>query len=659
MDTKEIDVTGIFEKDGILKEFMPRYEYRESQLKMAGAVEESLEGKRHLLTEADTGVGKSIAYLVPSILWAVKNEKKVIISTNTINLQEQLVYKDLPLLSKVIPLPFKAVLVKGRSNYICLRRFQRIIDDESVSLISSDYKEQLKYIKKWIKKTKDGSLADMAEQPSQQLWSEICCELDNCLGKKCQFFPTGTAKDCGGCFFQKARSKIYSADVLIVNHHLFFSDLALRKIGRSILPAYDAVVLDEAHFVEEIATEHLGFEISNLGVKYLLNKLYNPKTTKGIFIYMREQKGIELVSELHKLTDRFFGVLDERLEDAEDGIIRLAKPGEIPDMLSPKLIELYRELKEIKERIKVNNDLAQEVSQYIRRTSELVEELSIFRNQTLAGYVYWMELEKGKYHRIILQAYPIVVSTHLGTLLFSKIDTVILTGATLSVNKSFDFLKTRLGISEIEELRLGSSFNYKEQMKIYVPKNMASPKEIDKYKEALIKNINKYLDYTGGKAFVLFTNYKLMREVYDAVSPELITKGINTFIQGEGIPRHTMLQRFREDVNSVLFGTDSFWTGVDVEGEALSNVVITRLPFSVPDRPLMRARINYIEEHGGNAFMDYSLPQAIIKLRQGVGRLIRSKTDRGIIAILDNRIINSYYGKLFWESLPDCPRIIE
>lgn len=651
MDTKEISVTDIFEKDGLLAEQMPRYEYRESQVQMAGAVEKVLEEEEHLMVEADTGVGKSIAYLVPSILWALKNEKKVVVSTNTINLQEQLVYKDLPLLEKIIPQPFNAVLVKGRGNYLCLRRFQRALEDEQGQLVPTEYRTNFKYLEKWIKKTKDGTLADMAEQPPQQLWDEICCELDNCLGKKCPFYSA--------CFFQKARSKIYKADLLIVNHHLFFSDLALRKIARSLLPDYDAVILDEAHFVEEVATEHLGIEVSNLGVRYLLNKLYNPKATKGVFIYLHEAKGVEIVSELHKLADKFFNSLDERLQKADDGIIRLTKPGEIPDVLGPKLMELYKELKGIKERVKENNDLSQELSQYIRRTSELVEELSIFRNQTLTGYVYWMELQQGRYRRIILQAYPIVVSQHLKTLLFDNIKTVILTGATLSVNRSFEYFKTRLGASGVNELKLGSSFDYKRQMKIYVPKDIPSPKEMDKYKAALIEKINKYLDYTGGKAFVLFTNYKLMKEVYNKVAPELEDKRINSFIQGEGIPRHIMLQRFREDIDSVLFGTDSFWTGVDVEGEALSNVIITRLPFAVPEHPLMRARIDYIEEQGGNAFMDYSLPQAVIKLRQGVGRLIRSRTDKGIIVILDNRIINSHYGKLFWDSLPDCPRIVE
>lgn len=651
MDTEEIILADIFEKDGLLTEEMPRYEYREAQGKMADAVEKVLQEKRHLMVEADTGVGKSIAYLVPSIMWAVRNEKKVVVSTNTINLQEQLVYKDIPLLKKIIPHQFNAVLVKGRGNYLCLRRFHRALEDSDGQLIPSEYRAELEYLEDWIKGTKDGSTADMAEQPPQKLWDEICCELDNCLGKKCPFYSA--------CFFQRERAKIYKADILIVNHHLFFSDLALRKIGRSLMPDYDAVILDEAHFAEEVATEHLGIEVSNLGVRYLLNKLYNPKTTKGIFIYMHNAKGVEIVSELHRLADKFFNELDERLEKADSGIIRLTKPSQIPDMLGPKLTELYKELKETKERVKENNDMSQELSQYIRRTSELIEELSIFRRQTLDGYVYWMELEQGKYKRIVLQAYPVVVSAHLKVLLFDSVNTVILTGATLSVNKSFEYFKERLGAGEIEELRLGSSFDYKAQMNIYASKDIPSPKEMAKYRRALIEKINKYLDYTGGKAFVLFTNYKLMKEVYEKVQPELMKKGINSFIQGGGIPRHIMLQRFRDDIDSVLFGTDSFWTGVDVEGEALSNVIITRLPFAVPEHPLMRARIEYIEKQGGNAFMDYSLPQAIIKLRQGVGRLIRSRMDKGIIVILDNRIINSHYGRLFWDSLPDCPRIVE
>lgn len=648
MDTKEICLADIFQKGGILEEIMPRYEYRATQVQMANAVQKVLEEERHLMVEADTGVGKSIAYLVPSILWAVRNKKKVVISTNTINLQEQLLYKDLPLLRKVIPYPFNVVLVKGRANYLCLRRFQRV--DEEGQLVPSEYRLQIKRLARWSKKTTDGSLSDLKEEVPQELWDEVCCQLDNCLGKKCPFYDA--------CFFQKARSQIYKADLLIVNHHLFFSDLALRQIGKNILPNYDAVILDEAHFVEDVSTQHLGFEISNLGVKYLLNKLYNPKLTKGILIYMQESKAIQIVDELHRLCEIFFNNLYERLQKVESGIIRLTKPGEIPDILGPKLMGLYKELRQIKDRVR-EDDMKQEISQYIRRTEELVGALSEFRNLTRIGYVYWMELEENKYHRIVLQSYPIIVSSQLKTLLFDSVKTVILTGATLSVNKSFEYFRSRLGIGEVEELRLGSSFNYKEQMKIYVPRDMPSPKDLEEYKEALVEKIKKYLDYTGGKAFVLFTNYKLMKEIYEEVAPRLKKKGINSFVQGGGLSRHTMLQKFRKDIDSVLFGTDSFWTGVDVEGEALSNVIITRLPFAVPDHPLIQARIDYIEEQGGNAFMDYSLPQAIIKLRQGVGRLIRSRTDKGIIVILDTRIINSHYGRLFWDSLPDCPRVIE
>lgn len=650
MDTKEISIAGIFNKDGILKEHMPRYEYRETQVQMAQAINKVLEAEEYLIIEAGTGVGKSIAYLVPAVIWAVKNGKKIVISTNTINLQEQLVYKDIPLLGKIIPYEFSAVLVKGRNNYLCLRKFQRALDDEYDLLVASEFRDELEQIKKWVKKTQDGSLADINNQPSQQLWDEVCCELDNCLGKKCPYFAV--------CFFQKARAKIFKADVLIVNHHLCFSDLALRQMGKNILPGYDAVIFDEAHTVEQIATEHFGIEISNFGIKYLLNKLYNPKANRGILMYLQESAGIKIVLELHRIADSFFEKLYNILKKQESGILR-PNSGDIPDVFGPNLIELHKELKKIKEKAKNNLDAQQELSTQIRRVEDLLEKLSAFRNQTLLGHVYWIELEAGKHQRMVMQAYPVIVGHYLKMNLFDIVKTVIFTGATLSVNKSFEYFKKRIGMEEIEELRLGSGFDYAKQMKVYVPSDMPSPKQIEAYKTALADKILKYLDYTGGKAFVLFTNNKLMREIYEKVSPALIDKGINTFIQGDGLSKHRMLEKFREDINSVLFGTDSFWTGVDVEGEALSNVIITRLPFAVPDHPLTKARIEFIEENEGNAFMDYSLPQAILKLRQGVGRLIRSKTDKGIIVILDNRIITSFYGKHFFNSLPDCPKIIE
>jgi len=651
MKTKEITISDVFNQDGLLAGEMQRYEYRANQVEMSHEVENALSNGGHLMIEADTGVGKSIAYLVPSILWAIKNEKKVVISTNTINLQEQLIFKDLPLLKKIIPAPFEAVLVKGRSNYLCKRRLQRVIDDESALLVPSQYRGELERLIEWVNDTKDGSISDISAEPPAQLWDEVCCEMDNCPGKNCEYF--------GECFFQRARQKIYKADILVVNHHLFFSDLALKQKGKSLLPKYEAVIFDEAHFMESIATEHLGFDISNFAVKYLLNKLYNSKANRGLLMYAQERDGIKRVSALSRTVDAYFSILEEKVRVGGSNILRVNKPGEIANDLSPKFMELYSELKKIKNRLKKNEDMSNELSSYIRRTAEFVEGLDAFCNQSMLGHVYWIESGEGKYKRIVLQAYPIAVNLALKSILFDTVPTVVLTGATLTVNKSFNYFKNRLGVRDIREVRLGSSFDYKKQMKIYIPKDIPSPKDIGLYRSALIEKIEKYLDYTGGKAFVLFTSYKLMQEVYEEVAPVLREKGIESFIQGDGVPRHVMLQKFREDINSVLFGTDSFWTGVDVEGEALSNVIITRLPFAVPEHPLTRARLDYIESNGGNSFGDYSLPQAIIKLRQGIGRLIRSKTDKGIIVIMDNRIITTSYGKYFLDSLPECTRIVE
>lgn len=650
MSAVEINPVDVFAPGGSLSGQMPRYEHRPAQMEMAAAVDLALREEKQLMVEADTGVGKSLAYLVPSLLWAVKNKKKIVVSTNTINLQEQLVYKDLPLLEKILPVSFRAVLVKGRSNYLCLRRFWRVWQDEQLSIISSEDRKKLKPLRDWVITTKDGSLADLAAVPPPPLWDEVCCELDNCLGRKCPFYQS--------CFFLRARSRMYKADLLVVNHHLFFADLGLRQAARSILPDYDAVILDEAHFVEEVATQHLGFEISNLAVRYLLNKLYNPRTQKGILVYLRQEKAFDLVRELHRLNKEFFVLLDKEFQQTEGKIIRLNSPNLVPEMLEPRLQALERELRYVREDLK-SEDLRLEIGRYIRRAGELRNHLQVFRAQTLPGYVYWIELEGGRYHRIVLRTFPIEVSNLLRTLLFENVNTVILTGATISVDGSFDFFKSRLGLEEVIELRLGSSFDLPRQMKIFVPRMIPSPQEVNDYRDALVGEIEKYIDYTEGKAFVLFTSYKLMQEVYAELSLKLAAKGINTFIQGGGLARHVMLKRFREDTNSVLFGTDSFWTGVDVEGETLSNVIITRLPFAVPDHPLVKARLDYIEEQGGDSFRDYSLPQAVIKLRQGVGRLIRSRSDRGIIVIMDNRILTRGYGKKFWRSLPDCPRVIE
>jgi len=681
MDTAEINIENILRAQGLLAGQMEHYEYRPQQLKMAEAVKTALSNERHLIVEADTGVGKSIAYLIPGILWAVREKKKVVISTNTINLQEQLVYKDIPLLKKILPEPFNVVLVKGRNNYLCLRRFQKAVDDEVFLLIDLKYRKGIKKLKKWVKHTIDGSLSDIDEMPDRRLWNEICSELDNCMGKKCPFY--------NACFFQRARQRVYKADLMIVNHHLFFSDLALRQAGAAILPNYNAVILDEAHFIEEIATSRLGFEISNLSVKYLLNRLYNPRQNKGILLFIRQEKAVTLVKGLHEAADDFFYRLYNEFKKINQNIISVSEPGMIPNALGSQLLALYKELKRIKKNIG-NDELRLELSSFMRRTLELTNKLDAFSNHLLEEYVYWTELEGGwqrmplgpasksesnspakqieveifrkkrnKPYRIVLRAFPVVAAKHLKSLLFDNIKTVILTGATISVNKSFDYFKGRVGLNQAVELRLGSSFNYKEQMKIYVPANMPSPNDADKYKDALAVEIKKFLDYSEGKAFVLFTNYSLMQEEYKRIAPLLRDNGIQCFIQGAGIPRSLMLKQFRQDTHSVLFGTDSFWTGVDVEGEALSNVIITRLPFAVPNHPLMSARLSYIEEQGGNAFRDYSLPQAVIKLRQGIGRLIRRRTDNGIIVILDNRIITKSYGRQFWSSLPDCPRIIE
>ncbi len=642
--TKKLEIRNIFGKGGLLEKAYKSYENRPQQILMAEAIEKSIENREILIIEAPTGIGKSLAYLIPFILWSVKKKKKVIISTYTKTLQEQLTKKDLPFLKEILPLKFEFVLCVGSENYLCLRRCSQILQEGLFE--TPEEKIQLNKISNWKNTTQTGLKLELDFEPETKLWLEICRDPDLCLGKKCIFRNE--------CHYTHARIKQNKSDILVVNHALFFANIA--SAGK-ILPQYDAIVFDEAHNIEEVASEYLGIEISNTSIKYLLDRIYNQKTGKGLIKYIKKLESdivknlIDSVNDVRINSDNFFSLILDKF-GSESLTKRINQPKIIENIMEVPLLNLYQALKLITTEID-EEETFHEINAYANKVLTLCNSIKTFIEQSEENNVYWLEIvPKTKYVRVVLHVTPVDISNCLRKLVFEKTSIVVLTSATLSVNKSFDFIKERLGIDESDEVLLDSPFDYKNQVLIYIPEKMSDPSyENEEFIKSGIKKIKEIIGITKGRTFVLFTSYNVLNQAENFLSEDM--DEIEILKQGN-LPRWRMIEEFKSNQNVVLLGADTFWQGIDIPGRALECVIIFKLPFSVPDDPVTEARMEYLKMQNKDPFIHYQIPQAVIMLKQGFGRLIRTKTDTGVVAILDPRIKTRYYGRWFIESLPEC-----
>ncbi|MEK7793971.1 MAG: helicase C-terminal domain-containing protein [Candidatus Hydrogenedentota bacterium] len=697
------ELAKFFRPNGPVARAMPDFEVRPQQAEMLDAVAEAFNSNGILVIEAPTGVGKTMAYLMPAVLWAVRNRERVVVSTKTINLQEQIVFKDIPLLQKCMDVKFSAVLVKGRQNYVCPRRLERALS-EATLFSDDDEAATLKAIAEWAKKTEDGSTADLPFVPPREIWEKVCSEADTCTAGQCQ--------QAGNCFVTKARREIAKADIVVVNHHMLFSDLSIkREAGNfsslAVLPAFERLILDEAHHVEDSATEYFGVEATRNGAMSLLGRFLRTERgrERGLVPFIKLKLVQEAVSLSHSEIDAMLKLIAEELLPAwgaarqalETAFMALRSLGsekckqigrDIKWRLTQKALDdpelrevhavyvmpaaeevtrlakhctaLHAAIKDIRpDAHQSAPPLAIEAVQlqaYGDRLLRLASALAEGTSPELeANTVRWIEIDGANERIVRVVRCPLDVGKPLSDWIYPNLKTVVMTSATLTVEKQFDFLRQRIGLDrvtdrEMDSRRLDSPFDFETQAVLCIPGDLSAPDSAS-FHDDTADCVRRAVEITGGHAFILFTSFYALNVVHKALADEFAKKRITVLKQGDANRTH-LLDRFRRDRSSVLFATDSFWEGVDVAGEALQCVIVPKLPFRVPTEPVLEARAEAIEASGGNPFLEYTVPLAVIKFRQGFGRLIRRKTDKGSVIVLDSRILTKSYGRRFLNSLP-------
>ena len=633
-----------------------KYEPRQQQVDMAYAVADAFDNHENLCIEAPTGVGKTFAYLVPAFFHACQTDKPVVITTHTISLQDQILNRDIPLLAKFLNVKIDAVVAKGRSNYLCLRKLNTIADMDQSLLPDDNITGDLGRLVSWAEKTKTGDHTDMNRPISPQLWNAVCCERGNCLNGQCPFFAS--------CFLMAARRRIGKARIIIANHAFFFAALATdariatrpdaeSREREKLLPDFSALVIDEGHTLEDAAANHLGIRADSLTIRRILGRLYSDERKTGLLAAERFSEARELVTDARRRATLFFSSLLNWMEPQNKNPLRYFVPNHIENYLAAPFAKLEKSLSAF-----ADDEEDAAVKTELECLKDAIEEqhmaLDVFFTMARQDFVYWMEIFGREKNDISFNCIPVDVSPLLAEQVFNK-PPVIVTSATLAVNGDIRYFMGRIGACNARSMILDTPFDFKHQVQTYIAKNMPDPRDLDAFLDKAEGHLRHFLALTNGRTFVLFTSYNMMNNLAKRMETFFSENNLTLLLQGDGLPTLKMIEKFKSTERAVIFGTSSFWTGVDVPGDALSSVIIMRLPFANPDHPLELARTERTTALGKNAFFDYTVPEAVLKFRQGFGRLIRTKDDTGIVVILDSRIIQKRYGQTFLRSIPECP----